>query len=203
MTKSSPTFIFDLDGTITSEETLPLIAKHFDVENQIGALTEETIRGNVPFIESFIKRVHLLGQFPVDEINELTSGVQLHPRVNAFIQQHKTHCLIATGNLNVWVEKLAARIGCKMFASDARVIDNRIVRLDTIFDKEALVRQCKSRGETVVFIGDGNNDAEAMREADVAIASGLTHEPARSVLAVADYVIFDEDALCRQLNQLC
>ena len=28
-------FIFDLDGTVTREETLPLIAKHFSVEEEI------------------------------------------------------------------------------------------------------------------------------------------------------------------------
>ena len=60
----------------------------------------------------------------------------------------------------------------------------------------------KSEGEKVVFIGDGNNDVEAMRLADVSIASGLTHMPAKSVLSVADYVVFNEEGLCRQLNQL-
>ena len=49
--------LFDLDGTITAQETLPLIAKHFGVEEQISELTKQTIQGNVPFIESFIRRV--------------------------------------------------------------------------------------------------------------------------------------------------
>ena len=57
-------------------------------------------------------------------------------------------------------------------------------------------------GEKVIFIGDGNNDVEAMRLADIAIASGLTHMPAKSVLSVANYLVFSEEALCRQLNQL-
>ena len=54
----------------------------------------------------------------------------------------------------------------------------------------------------MVVIGEGNNDLEAMRTADISIASGLTHQPANSVLGIADYVIYEEEALCRQLNQL-
>ena len=42
-------FLFDLDGTITKQETLPLIAKAFGVE-AIEGLTKETIAGNVPFV---------------------------------------------------------------------------------------------------------------------------------------------------------
>jgi len=54
----------------------------------------------------------------------------------------------------------------------------------------------------VVFIGDGNNDVEAMRVADVSIASALTHDPVPGVLSVADNLALDEAALCRQLRQL-
>lgn len=65
------TFIFDLDGTITQKETLPLIANHFGVQEKIEILTRETVLGRVPFVESFIRRVHILGKFPVNEINDL------------------------------------------------------------------------------------------------------------------------------------
>ena len=36
-------FIFDLDSTVTSQETLPLIASHFGVEEKISELTRKTI----------------------------------------------------------------------------------------------------------------------------------------------------------------
>ena len=61
-------FIFDLDGTITKEETLPLIARHFKVEGKIEELTRATVAGEVPFIESFIQRVDILGKLPVSKI---------------------------------------------------------------------------------------------------------------------------------------
>ena len=71
-----------------------------------------------------------------------------------------------------------------------------------ILNKESVVKKYQEMGEKVVYIGDGNNDIEAMRLADVSIAAGLVHHPANSILPFADYLIFDEKALCRQLNQL-
>ena len=68
-------FLFDLDGTITKQETLPIIANHFHIRGRIDQLTKETVAGNVPFIESFIRRVHILSDFPVDEVARLLSHV--------------------------------------------------------------------------------------------------------------------------------
>lgn len=195
-------FIFDLDGTVTSQETLPLIAKHFNIENDIAALTKETIQGNIPFIESFIRRVHMLGRLPVSEIADLLEQVHLHPAVFEFIQNNAQDCVIATGNLDCWIGKLAKRIGCRCYNSEAVVKDNVVSAMSKILNKESVVRKYQEMGEKVVYIGDGNNDIEAMRLADVSIAAGLVHPPANSILPFADYLIFDERALCRQLNQL-
>lgn len=195
-------FIFDLDGTITKQETLPLVSSHFGILEQIDKLTQETIQGNIPFVESFIRRVHILKEFPVDEISNLLESVELHEKVAEFIKNHRDDCIIATGNLKCWIDKLATRVGGICYSSDGKVINNKVEKLTYILKKETIVREYKSQGEKVVFIGEGNNDVEAMREADISIASGLTHNPSQSVLAVADYLIFDEEVLCRQLNQL-
>lgn len=42
-----------------------------------------------------------------------------------------------------------------------------------------------------------------MRHANVSIATGLTHNPAQSLMSICDYVIFNEQALVRQMRQLC
>ena len=195
-------FLFDLDGTITSQETLPLIAGHFGVTGEIDQLTRQTIVGNIPFIESFIRRIHILGKFPASEINELLGNVPLYPQVHEFIRSHAGACFIVTGNLETWVGRLAAKVGCPCFASTGLIENDRVVKLSSILRKESIVEQMKSKGHKVVFVGEGNNDMEAMRLADVSIAVGLTHWPAPGVLSIADYAVFSEDALCRLLNQL-
>lgn len=195
-------FLFDLDGTVTSAETLPVIAKHFNCVEQISELTARTIQGNVPFIESFIRRVNILGGYSVKETSELLSNVPLYPQMAQFIKDHKEDCLIVTGNLTCWCEGLFKKIGCQCYGSEAECENDRVVKLKTILRKEQIVDRYKALGETVVFIGDGNNDMEAMRYANISIATGLTHNPAQSLMSICDYVIFDENALVRQLKQL-
>lgn len=195
-------FLFDLDGTVTSVETLPLIATHFGIEDKISSLTQQTVQGNVPFVESFIKRVNILGEYPVNQISDLLAKAELHPLVHSFIMSHKQHCVVVTGNLDCWCDKLIQNVGCQGYCSTAQTESNKVIKIEKLLRKEAIVEQYQALGETVVFIGDGNNDLEAMRHANISIAAGLTHSPANSLLAIADYVIYNEKALCRQLNQL-
>lgn len=196
-------FLFDLDGTVTSEETLPIIANHFNCVEQISELTAKTVQGNVPFIESFIRRVNILGAYSVSETTRLLSEVPLYPAIAKFIEEHKEDCVIVTGNLTCWCEGLFKKIGCQCYGSEALCENDKVVKLKTILRKEQIVDQYKALGETVVFIGDGNNDLEAMRHANVSIATGLTHNPAQSLMSICDYVIFNEQALVRQMRQLC
>lgn len=199
---NSVKFIFDLDGTLTQVETLPLIAEHFAVQAEIEGLTRATVRGEIDFAESFTRRVEILGRLPVDEVRALLAGVPLHEGLMAFIRAHSADCAIATGNLCEWTHALAERIGCELFGSTGVVEANRIVRVATILDKAELARTYQLAGYRVVFIGDGANDVAAMRAANVAIACGLTHAPATSVLAVADYAIDDEAEMVRLLTSL-
>ena len=195
-------FIFDLDGTITKKETLPLIAEYFDIKDKIEKLTKETISGTIAFAESFIKSVYVLGDLPINEVADLLANVPLYKGVVKFIKENKENCVIATGNLECWVEKLLKRIDCQYYCSAAQIADNKVSRMTAILKKENVVKLYQNQGEQVVFIGDGDNDVEAMRLADISIASGLTHHPAPSVLSIADYLTLNEEGLCRQLNQL-
>lgn len=201
--KESYCFIFDLDGTITTCETLPLIGRHFHIEEEIEALTYRAIAGDVPYLENFIRRVYLLSSYPVEEIANLLDNVPLHGRLLEFISAHSSRCAIATTNLDVWIKALAKRIPCLTHCSQARINNGSIAGLERVLKKDQLVRGLQSQGMKVVFIGDGNNDMEAARVADIGIASGLTHPPASSLLHVADYVCYDEAALCQFLEQLC
>lgn len=194
--------LFDLDGTVTKQETLPLIAAHFGIEDALNELTEETVKGNVPFLESFIHRVHILKDFSVNEIAVFLQEVEVYSHVMSFIQAHREQCCIVTGNLFCWIELLARRFGCQCYSSQAVVKDDRIERISFILRKEDIVRRMQKAGDTVVFVGEGNNDVEAMRAADRSIATAMTHNPAMGVLSVADYLVLNEVALCRQLNQL-
>jgi choline kinase/phosphoserine phosphatase len=195
-------FVFDLDGTLTEVETLPLIAETFKIGREIAKLTEETIAGTIPFMESFIDRVNLLSSIDPTRISELLEQVPVNEELLAFIQQHQNSSAIATGNLFEWVNLLVSKFKCTVHASESTQTSLGVLKLTNILRKEDVVRQYQDFGDQVVFVGDGNNDAEAMRIADISIACGLVHEPSGSVMQMADYAVYDTGALIRLLNQI-
>ncbi|MDE4998697.1 hydrolase, partial [Francisella tularensis subsp. holarctica] len=85
---------------LTKNETLPVIARSFGIEDEISKLTAETVKGNIPVIESFIKRVNILKDFSNSEINNLLRGVDLISKIVDFIKLYKSNCYIATGNFD-------------------------------------------------------------------------------------------------------
>ena len=131
----------------------------------------------------------LLGKYPVDEISSLLAQVALHEKLYHFIQKNNDNCIIATGNLFCWIKVLLEKFQCKAYYSEAVVENNQVKKIHSILRKENIVEKYKREGYQVVFIGDGNNDMEAMRIADISIATGLVHYPASSVLSVADYAV--------------
>ncbi len=193
-------FIFDLDGTLTRVETLPLIARHFHMEEAIADLTERTIRGHIPFEESFVTRVGMLGQLAVQDVDTLLGDIPLFEGLLTFIQQRQEDCRVATGNLDVWISTLLGRFGCRVHSSCGHVTNGVVTGIKSILRKADVVADLQDQGHYVVFIGDSDNDAEAMRLADCAIACGLVHEPAAAALTEADHVVWQEAELLALLQ---
>ncbi|WP_426333563.1 HAD-IB family phosphatase [Paenibacillus silvae] len=193
------TFLFDLDGTITKKEVLPIIAKELGLYEEIKKLTEDTIKGFIPFHESFLRRVDLLKSIPVNIVQEIVLSVPLNEKIVEFILENGTQCCIVTGNLDVWVDPLCEKLGVKRFTSRAAVEQGKIVSVLEVLEKRLVAKNTPGR---FVAVGEGNNDAEMIKEATIGLAYGGVHEPAKSVLEYATHAIYQEDQLCRFLRQL-
>ncbi len=195
-------FIFDLDGTLTKCETLPMIAGHFDLGPEIREITERTVNGEMDFKESFERRVSVLGKIPPKDVAELLASVEIYPGLLNFIQSHRESCTIATGNLDIWIGSLAEKIGCECYSSKGRINSLGAVEAGSILDKRAVVDKYHSKGFKVVFIGDGDNDAEAMEASDIALGAAMTHPVAPRAKAVCSEVFSQEEKLCERLLEI-
>lgn len=194
-------FLFDLDSTITRREILPSIAAQTGVYEQMKELTESSMRGEVPFKQSFLQRVELLKGVPVPQVREIVSNIELNDRLVDFIQTNKARSYIVTGNLDVWIEGLIEKLGMEknVFCSKALLDGDYIQDVFNIVDKDAVIRQMVL---PFVAVGDGNNDAEMIEAAEVGIGYGGVRPVATSVLECATHVVYQEEKLVDFLQKL-
>lgn len=199
---SNRVFLFDLDATVTREEILPALARQVGLLEQMQELTEKTMRGELPFKSSFLSRVDMLKSIPVSEVADIVAKTPLNESIVRFIQQNADVCYIVTGNLDIWIEKLLNKIGLPLshcFCSTASCCGDRLTVVNSVVDKEMVVKQFVS---PVVAIGDGSNDAEMIRLAEVGIGFGGVRPVAYSLLCNATHAVYDQDKLCRFLKVL-
>lgn len=195
-------FVFDLDGTITAVETLPLLAAELGLADEMKLLTDLTLSGQIPFDKSFKLRYLVLRNVPLKKIQAVMSSVALDGRIVDFINAHKKNCVVVTGNLDCWIEPLAAKLDCKIFSSTSELDAGNLPVLTKILDKGATVRQLKRTGDKIVAVGESFNDVPMFKAADVSIAYGGVHKPVDAAIAVANYVISNGGELCRLLETL-
>lgn len=199
--KKKVAFCFDLDGTLTKQETLPLIANELGIHEEINLLTTLTLNGVIPFKNSFKLRVQLLASVDISVVQNILGKVELFSDLQDFISNNSEDCYIVTGNLDVWVEKLISKIGCKSFASTAKYSGDRLLGIDNIIDKGDIVKKLKEEYDLIVAVGDSMNDVSMLENADIKVAFGGLHMPVESLIKVSNYVTFDEKGLCNILNQ--
>lgn len=195
-------FCFDLDGTVTREELLPLIASEIGLEEEMRLLTRITMDGLIPFENSFRLRFAVLRTAAVERIQKVVSEVEIDPDIERFIAENRERCFIITGNLDVWIKPLADRLGCHFYSSVSGYDSHGQIQILEIMRKNLPALELKNRFDRVVAIGDGYNDLPMFDVADVGIAFNGVHSSPSALISVADYVTFNGKSLCRLLNTL-
>ncbi|MBQ6560448.1 MAG: HAD-IB family phosphatase [Erysipelotrichaceae bacterium] len=194
-------FLFDLDSTMTKKEILPEISVLIGREKEIRAVTESTMKGEIPFEESFLKRVKILSQISVKTVNKLVSEIPLNEEIVRFMMENHDRCYVVTGNLDIWISGLMNKLGMMdhCLCSTARDDNDTVGEVLTIRNKYATARSFK---EPLVVVGDGDNDSEMAAQAAIAIGYGGVRPIAPSLLNVIDYAFYDEDKCAEFLRGL-
>lgn len=192
-------FLFDLDSTLTKKEILPTISEMINKREEMQQLTERTMLGEIPFEESFRSRVKILSDLPVSTVCGMISEIPLLDNLIQFLRDNKERCFIVTSNLDVWIIELMKKMGMEnnFYSSKALVKNDKIVDIESILLKEEVVKKI---GGPVIAVGDGNNDAEMIKQADVGIGFGGVRPIAVSVKQNADYEAYSEEELCELLK---
>lgn len=183
-------FLFDMDSTITKKEVLPEISQKINKLDEMRKLTEATMRGEIPFRTSFLRRVKILSDISVQEVNDIVANIPLNSAIAEFIRYNAERCYVVTGNLDIWISGLMKRLGMEehTYCSKADVANDRISKVVSVVDKELTVKQFV---QPMVAIGDGDNDAGMCRMADIGIGFGGVREIAPALLRSIDYAFYD------------
>lgn len=201
--KRPTAFAFDLDGTITRAELLPMIASELGLEPEMRLLTELTMAGMIPFEDSFRLRFAILRTAGLERIRSVVAEVEFDPDIEEFIRQNRDRCFVVTGNLDLWVQPLQERLGCRFFTSTAMTDANgHITGLDTVMRKNVAALELKEHFNRLVAIGDGFNDVPMFDVADIGVAFYGIHSAPDALVSVSNYVALDGKSLCRLLNTL-
>ena len=194
-------FLFDLDSTITKKEILPTISKKIGKLKEMRDLTEATMRGEVPFKTSFLKRVDILSDVNVSEVSDIVEKIPLNENISNFIMENSNRCYVVTGNLDIWISKLMKKIGMNnhVYCSKAQVSNDKITKVISVLDKELTAKQFV---QPIVMVGDGDNDSGIAKYADIGIGFGGVRNIAPSLLRNIDYAFYDDKKCAEFLKGL-
>jgi len=200
--KKDSFFLFDLDATLTQYETLPYLAQHCKLKENLDLITQETQKGTIDFSTSLEQRIQFFSHCSITKIANLFLEVALFENIITFLKQNKHRCAIITSNLDVWVTPLLETIGIPFYTSTTKTDKNHVIHISSILQKADIVRYYQQLNKQVIVIGDGANDIEAMKQADFGIVCALVHPPIPQLQTIGYPIASSEKELLKLLKQL-
>jgi phosphoserine phosphatase len=174
---------FDMDSTLINAEVIDELAKLAGVGEQVQAITESAMRGELDFQASFRKRVSLLKGLPASALHQVVETVPLMDgaeRLTSTLRRLGYKTAILSGGFTFVGRELQRRLGIDyLHANELDVADGAVtgeVRgeiVDGARKAHYLTEIARAEGlsmEQVIAVGDGANDLPMLRLAGLGIA---------------------------------
>ncbi len=174
---------FDMDSTLIEAEVIDELAKAAGVGDEVAAITEAAMRGELDFKQSFARRMALLKGLDEAVLAQVADSLRFTEgceRLMATLKKLGYKTAILSGGFNYFGRFIQARLGMDyVFANELEIVDGKVTGrvVGDVVDgqrKAQLLRELAQKEnislEQVIAVGDGANDLPMLSVAGLGIA---------------------------------
>lgn len=175
--------VFDVDSTLVQGEVIEMLAARAGKEDEVRAVTERAMRGELDFAQSLHERVATLAGLPASVIDEVAGDIVLTPGARTTIRTLKRlgiRCGVVSGGFIQVISGLVDELGLDFArANTLEIVDGVLTGrvLGDVVDRAAKATYLEefagdlgiSLSQTVA-VGDGANDIDMLSAAGLGIA---------------------------------
>ncbi|MFZ4622343.1 MAG: phosphoserine phosphatase SerB [Bacteroidota bacterium] len=175
--------VFDMDSTLIKIEVIDELAKARGVGNEVVAITESAMRGELDFTSSFTKRLSLLNGLEESKVKAIGDSLPLTDGAERLISTLKKlgyKTAIVSGGFSYFGNILKQKLGIDyVFANELEIVNGVVTGAvkGTIVDgkrKAEVLKELAAKEqislEQVIAVGDGANDLPMISLAGLGIA---------------------------------
>ena len=181
--RSKRLIVFDVDSTLVQGEVIEMLAARAGAEDEVRAVTEAAMRGELEFADALRARVATLAGLPASVLADVAGELELTPGARTTIRTLKRlgfRCGVVSGGFTQVIAGLAEELALDFVAAnELEVHEGRLTGrvVGEIVDRPgkavALERFAQEAGVSLsqcVAVGDGANDIDMLATAGLGIA---------------------------------
>ncbi|KYJ87738.1 phosphoserine phosphatase SerB [Sulfurovum riftiae] len=175
--------VFDFDSTLMDGETIDFLAKPLGLEEQVAAITERAMAGELDFFKSLVARVALLEGLEKEKVDAICADLPMMPGAKEVVKglKEKGYTVVCfSGGFRNATRPACERLGIDAdfsnFLHDENGILTGRVGGEMMYSEakgDMIVRMQKLLGvgrEDTLVVGDGANDLSMFAHADTRVA---------------------------------
>ena len=175
--------LFDMDSTLIQQEVIDQLAAAFGLGDQVSAITDRAMRGELDFIESFTERLGLLSGLAESELDVVYQGLTLMPGaaiLTANLSGAGVRLGIVSGGFSYFADQIGDRLGMDFVLSNTlecrgNQVTGRVIPpiIDASMKLKTLNTEAYALGIDLVetlAVGDGANDIPMLTASGIGVA---------------------------------